>query len=60
MKYLLPIGIFLGVLAVTLPPILAIQFNGALADPASLGLFGTGLLALGMARRQQDKTSNPN
>ena len=57
-KYLLPVGMFTGVLALTLPQLLAIQSESSLADPASLGLLAVGLLALGMAKKQQDKSDN--
>ncbi|MDX1695745.1 MAG: hypothetical protein R3208_18410 [Ketobacteraceae bacterium] len=58
MKYVLPLAMFVVILALMLIQLVANQSESALADPASLGLLGIGLLSLGMARRQQDKSDN--
>ncbi|MCG8313538.1 MAG: hypothetical protein MI976_10005 [Pseudomonadales bacterium] len=55
MKLFLAVGILFAVLTLACPHLFSVLPQSSLVDPASAGLLGMGLVALGMARKQQDK-----
>ena len=55
MKLFLVVGVLLAVLTSACPHLFASIPQSSFVDPASAGLLGMGLVALGMARKQQEK-----
>ena len=55
MKYFLLLGLFLAVFVLAWPGVLVTTPQPFYTDPAHLGMLGMGLLALGMARKHQNK-----